>query len=144
MRVAAAGTHAHFTFDTTGHSLSNPGWTSGELRFTARSARTRLMFKSLVGSCAGAILDYVRLSASRYPIIHIVKRGEWLWQIARQFLHAYYGTTPTAQLVAIETRTIYRLNRSKFPEGSTVLYSGTRLLIARTAADIANLGAARP
>lgn len=69
MRVSAAGSSQDFTFDTTGKSPSNMGWTTKTFVFTATVASTTLEFASLgsAGSNAGPALDNVRVTTGGTP-----------------------------------------------------------------------------
>ncbi len=63
MRVAAAGTSQDFTFDTTGKTVTNMGWTTRTFNFTANSSSTTLEFSSLDGGGSfGPALDNVRVT----------------------------------------------------------------------------------
>ena len=92
------------------------------------------------GTLAVSVKTQLAQPGHRFPLHHVVRRGEYLWQIARHFLHRYYRRMPSEHLVAIETRTIYRLNRSRLRRGPRVLYAGTHLLIARSPSDVARPG----
>ena len=50
MGIAAAGQSAEFSFDTTGHSVTNMGWTAKSWTFTANAPTTALEFYSLTGA----------------------------------------------------------------------------------------------
>jgi len=65
--VTVAGNTTHFTFNTTGHSATNMGWTTKSLQFTATSTSETIQFVSdLTASTgtrdAGATLDNVRIA----------------------------------------------------------------------------------
>ena len=47
LRVSAAGEHEDFTFDTTGHTVSDMGWVTKTWEFVAQDALTLLVFESL-------------------------------------------------------------------------------------------------
>jgi choice-of-anchor C domain-containing protein len=60
LRVVAAGRFKDFTFDTTGKSVGNMGWTTKNFTFTAQWETTTLLFLSLTpGSNTGPALDNV-------------------------------------------------------------------------------------
>ena len=61
MVVRAAHTWRTFTFDTTGHSLQDIGWVSRQVDFTAVGSNTRIAFRSKTGTCAGPMIDFVRM-----------------------------------------------------------------------------------
>jgi choice-of-anchor C domain-containing protein len=66
LRVTAAGRSQDYTFDTTGKSVTNMGWTNKTFSFTAQWPTTTLSFQSLTnGTNAGPALDNVRLSKVR-------------------------------------------------------------------------------
>ena len=69
MRVAAGGSSQDFTFDTSGKSVSNMGWTTKTFVFTATGANTTLEFSSLggAGSNHGPALDNVRVTVGGTP-----------------------------------------------------------------------------
>jgi len=53
---------ASFTFDTTGHSLQDPGWVSQAMTFTSTMPSTTIEFLSDTPStCAGPMIDFVRV-----------------------------------------------------------------------------------
>ena len=63
LRVSAAGQSQVFTFDTTGKSPTNLGWTTQHFAFTAKWETTTLLFESLTtGTDAGPALDNVRVT----------------------------------------------------------------------------------
>jgi uncharacterized protein (TIGR03437 family) len=59
IRSSAAGQSRDFTFDTTGRSNTNMGWTRQSWSFTANSSSTTLSFQSLTAGSAGPALDNV-------------------------------------------------------------------------------------
>jgi len=60
LTVTVAGISQDFTFDTTGKSVTNMGWTTKELVFTATGS-TSLKFASNVSTCYGPALDDVKV-----------------------------------------------------------------------------------
>ena len=70
LRVSAAGQQADFSFDTSGRSRSNMGWTTKTWSFTASSTQTTLEFASLdtTGGLTGPLLDNVRVTAGAPPV----------------------------------------------------------------------------
>jgi choice-of-anchor C domain-containing protein len=61
---ASAGT---FTFDTTGHTLADPGWQTTSLSVTAPSGATTLRFGSLIPGACGPTIDDVAVVAAGGP-----------------------------------------------------------------------------
>ncbi|MSU23907.1 MAG: DUF642 domain-containing protein [Opitutus sp.] len=59
-----AGTSQDYSFDTTGRTLANMGWTTQTFTFTASAATTTLSFASQENSAYGPALDNVRLNGS--------------------------------------------------------------------------------
>ena len=59
MEVDAGGAPTLYTFDTTGMTLANMGWTPETFTFTATSANTTLRFTSLDHTAYGPALDNV-------------------------------------------------------------------------------------
>lgn len=59
-----AGTSQDYTFDTTGRTLANMGWTTQTFIFTASAATTTLSFASQEDSAYGPALDNVKLNGS--------------------------------------------------------------------------------
>ena len=60
LRVSAADTYQDFTFDTTGHSMTDMGWETKTWEFVAQDETTLLIFRSLSpGNYAGPALDNV-------------------------------------------------------------------------------------
>ena len=60
LRVSAAGTHAEFAFDTTGHTPTDMGWETKTWEFVAQDVTTVLSFESLTaGTWAGPAVDNV-------------------------------------------------------------------------------------
>jgi Protein of unknown function (DUF642) len=59
--VRAGHTWRPFTFDTTGHTQQDPGWVRRHVDFTAIGTNTRIAFRSKKDTCAGPIIDFVRL-----------------------------------------------------------------------------------
>jgi hypothetical protein len=49
-------------FNTTGHTAQNVGWESQNVHFVATQPMTKISFLSRSASCAGPLLDFVRLS----------------------------------------------------------------------------------
>jgi hypothetical protein len=66
MLVTAGPESKRFRYNTEGRTLDDPGWRKGKVTFRAKSAVTRLEFRSESPSCAGPMLDYVRLEAQRH------------------------------------------------------------------------------
>jgi len=62
MVVTAGDRTRRFSYDTTGRTLADPGWSKGKVSFRATDDTTRLEFQSQVGSCAGPLIDYVKLT----------------------------------------------------------------------------------
>jgi len=65
MRVSvnnAAATARDYSFDTTGKTLANMGWTTQTFTFTASAATTTLTFTSQINSVFGPAIDNVRLN----------------------------------------------------------------------------------
>jgi len=63
LTVDAAGQSAGYTFDSTGFSNANMGWTLETFSFTASATSTALMFTSATtGCCAGPALDNVSVA----------------------------------------------------------------------------------
>jgi choice-of-anchor C domain-containing protein len=62
------------SFDTTGHSVTNMGWTYYEFEVTASSLTGRLAFRSLTSSFCGPAIDdvSVELAVDEPPVIHHV------------------------------------------------------------------------
>jgi choice-of-anchor C domain-containing protein len=63
LRVSAAGASADFEFDSTGRSLKDMGWTTGNWDFRAVAEETTLEFASLVEGANGPALDSVSVVA---------------------------------------------------------------------------------
>lgn len=59
LNVDAGGTPNTYTFDTTGKSLADMGWTQETFEFTATGANTTLTFTSLDSGFCGPALDNV-------------------------------------------------------------------------------------
>jgi choice-of-anchor C domain-containing protein len=72
MRVTAAGQQQDFSFDTTGHSRTNMGWTTRTWSFVANSTSSTLEFYSLdtVDGRYGPALDNVRLVPEPSPPLY--------------------------------------------------------------------------
>ena len=84
MRVSAAGRSQDFTFDVTGRSASNMGWTSMSWLFTANDVTATLQFLSLTETLGltegwGPALDNVSVTAAN-PIP--LPAGAWLFGTA--------------------------------------------------------------
>jgi choice-of-anchor C domain-containing protein len=62
LRVSAGGQSKDFSFDTTGRSTTNMGWTVKSWTFTATSAWTVLQFQALTPGAYGPALDNVRVT----------------------------------------------------------------------------------
>ena len=60
--VRAGNTRRTFTFNTTGHTLHDLGWVSRHVHFRATRSKTRIVFRSKSGSCAGPTIDFVRMA----------------------------------------------------------------------------------
>jgi choice-of-anchor C domain-containing protein len=70
LRVFAAVQSQDFSFDTTGKSTINMGWTGKSWTFTATGATTTLRFQSLTDGANGPALDQVRvIRASSLPFL---------------------------------------------------------------------------
>jgi choice-of-anchor C domain-containing protein len=69
LSVSAGSYSSAYTFDVTGFTRTNMGWTTMAFNFTATDTTTTLMFASLMpnGSAWGAALDNVRVSAAPVP-----------------------------------------------------------------------------
>lgn len=72
LTVTVAGVTQTCTFDTTGRSAFNMGWTKKHFRFVAGSTSTTINFVSDVSALgglnnAGAALDNVKVHPSKYP-----------------------------------------------------------------------------
>lgn len=63
VNVAAASSSANFTFDTTGRSTTNMGWSDRVFTFTASATSTTLTFTSQEANAYGPALDNVRVAA---------------------------------------------------------------------------------
>jgi len=61
VRILASGRDVNFAFDTTGRSLTDMGWVTHTLPFTATSTSTTITFESLTTSGFGPALDNVRV-----------------------------------------------------------------------------------
>jgi choice-of-anchor C domain-containing protein len=61
LRVSAAGQSKDFSFDTTGKSTTNMGWTTKSFIFTANGTLALLTFESLTSGSFGPALDNVRV-----------------------------------------------------------------------------------
>jgi choice-of-anchor C domain-containing protein len=61
LEASAGGTSQTFSFDTTGKTNSNMGWTQKSFSFVANSTTTTLTFESLTGSACGPALDNVKV-----------------------------------------------------------------------------------
>ncbi len=68
-RVSAAGQSMTFTFDITGKTATNMGWTEKTWSFIANDTVSTLQFMSLTGSGAGPALDNVRVTGRAAPFI---------------------------------------------------------------------------
>jgi choice-of-anchor C domain-containing protein len=87
LAVSVGAVVQNYTFDTTGKSLSNMGWVTNQLTFTASGPATTLSFISDttgLGCCFGAALDNVnvqliQLSAAPVPM-------EWAAPLATLFI----------------------------------------------------------
>ena len=76
MRISAAGQQAEFTFDATGKTGSQMGWTPKTWTFTANSASTTLEFASLTVSPQtgfGAAIDNVAVFPETSPQLKVVE-----------------------------------------------------------------------
>ncbi|MCA1823949.1 MAG: LysM peptidoglycan-binding domain-containing protein [Frankia sp.] len=106
--------------------------------------RRILIYDERVGLCGGYAqlrvaqrAAIVRAALRGAPIRHVVARGEWLWQIARNELlvqdtrENYYRYYPTDRAVARAARRIYRLNRGTIGRNPSRLRPGMRLRIPR-------------
>lgn len=60
----SANTSQTFSFDTTGHTLTNMGWVNKSFTFTASGTSTTLTFTSLTASVYGPALDNVKVDGS--------------------------------------------------------------------------------
>lgn len=62
MQVSAAGQSQNYSFDITGHSHEDMGWTENSFTFIADSSLTTLAFDSLKDDSYGAALDNIRVT----------------------------------------------------------------------------------
>lgn len=62
LEVDAGGTPQAYTFDTTGKTLTDMGWTEESFTFTATSASTTLTFTSMDAGFFGPALDNVKVT----------------------------------------------------------------------------------
>lgn len=70
LKVSAGAVVQNYTFDTTGKTLSNMGWVTNQLTFTASGPTTTLSFISDttgLGCCYGAALDNVIVQLVQLP-----------------------------------------------------------------------------
>jgi choice-of-anchor C domain-containing protein len=67
LRVSAAANTQDYSFDTTGKSHANMGWTTDSFLFTATGGSTTLTFTSLEPNAYGPALDNVRAEAVPEP-----------------------------------------------------------------------------
>ena len=87
VEVSAAGATATYSFDTTGKSTTNMGWTPETFTFTATGTTTTLMFKSLYNGAGfpddaqGPAVDNVRVTFDSGPAnpttVDQCKKGGW-------------------------------------------------------------------
>ena len=75
MRVFADGQSQDFTFDITGRTFSDMGWTSMNWSFVADDTQATLRFQSLTGSGWGPAIDNVSLNPSVVPVPGAVLLG---------------------------------------------------------------------
>ncbi len=68
MKVSVASYENEFSFDTTGKSNSNMGWTTEGFSFVAESSTSTLSFESLTGINCGPALDNVLVIESVPPV----------------------------------------------------------------------------
>jgi len=68
MTVEAAGQSTNFSFDVTGKTLSNMGWTPQSWQFTANNTQTTLEFSSLTPNPYGPALDNVAVVPADTPV----------------------------------------------------------------------------
>jgi choice-of-anchor C domain-containing protein len=64
LRVSAAGLSEDFTFNTSGKTIANMGWTDISLTFLATGALSTLTFASLEDNAFGPAIDNVRLNVA--------------------------------------------------------------------------------
>jgi choice-of-anchor C domain-containing protein len=96
LTVTVAGVTKNYTFDTTGKSASNMGWTTETFAFVASSTSSTLSFVSNIGfvTNAGAAIDNVRVDpivSSPVPLdwaqwlaaLLIVGAGAMIWRRRR-------------------------------------------------------------
>jgi choice-of-anchor C domain-containing protein len=62
--VSIGGAPSSYSFDTSGHSVTNMGWQSMSLNFTATSSSQVLTFASTISGAYGPALDNVRIAGS--------------------------------------------------------------------------------
>jgi choice-of-anchor C domain-containing protein len=67
LRVTVGGVTADFTFDITGRTFANMGWSGRSLTFTATSTSTTLTFLSLENNPFGPAIDNVALNVAGVP-----------------------------------------------------------------------------
>ena len=86
--VTINGVTTHFTFDTTGRGLTNMGWTTHTLTFTATGTSSTINFVSDVQGLggvnnAGAALDNVRIGAPGAAAVAVAVPVVWAqWMAA--------------------------------------------------------------
>jgi len=68
LRVSLGGVSQDFTFDISGRTPSNMGWSTQSLEFTASASTETLVFTSLTGGLAGPALDGVTLRSLAPPV----------------------------------------------------------------------------
>jgi choice-of-anchor C domain-containing protein len=68
MRVEADGQSTNFSFDVTGKTVSNMGWTPQSWQFTANNTQTTLEFTSLTPNASGPALDNVAVVPTDTPV----------------------------------------------------------------------------
>jgi choice-of-anchor C domain-containing protein len=60
-----------YTFDTTGHSVTDMGWITNEFVFNAEGSTSTLIFSSLTGGAYGPALDNVTVSIVPLPFASV-------------------------------------------------------------------------
>jgi choice-of-anchor C domain-containing protein len=91
LKVSAGAVVQNYTFDTTGKTLSNMGWVTNQLTFTASGPATTLSFISDttgLGCCYGAALDNVIVELVQLPAGNAPVPLEWAAPFAALFIFA--------------------------------------------------------
>lgn len=102
--------------------------------------RRVLVYDERLGLCGGFTQErvperaaIVRDAVAGRPAVHVVLRGEWLWQIARTELsvQAPTSTQPSNAAVDRAARRIYQHNRRAIGADPDRLRPGVRLVVPR-------------